>query len=82
MGRSAWIYIQPQDGVESYIAGAIDKKHFPAAVTENRRYHIADKEQARLMLAGAVPSKTESTGGDRPPPVCVLHRLGSIRDRF
>lgn len=50
------IFIQPQDGFESYIAAAIVKKHVPAVVT-------ADKEQADFVLTSVVLAKTETTGG-------------------
>jgi len=49
------IYIEPQNGFESYISAAMVKKHVPAIVTQNR----AD---AKYVLSSAVLSKTESTG--------------------
>jgi hypothetical protein len=55
-GSAPRVYIQPQDGLESYIAAAIIKKHVPVVVTQN-------KEDARFLLTSAVQSKTETTGG-------------------
>jgi hypothetical protein len=49
------IYIQPQEGFESYISAAIVKKHVPAVVTQN-------KEDAQFLLTSAVQSKEETTG--------------------
>ena len=54
-GGSPRIYIQPQDGFESYIAAAIVKKHVPAVVTQN-------KDDAEYLLTSAVIAKEESTG--------------------
>jgi hypothetical protein len=55
LGTSPRIYIQPQDGFESYVSAAIVKKHVPAVVTQN-------KQEAMFYLTSAVESKTESTG--------------------
>ncbi len=55
LGASPRIYIQPQDGFESYLAAAIVKKHVPAVVTQN-------KDEAQFLLTSAVQSKEESTG--------------------
>jgi hypothetical protein len=49
------IYIDAQDGFESYVAAAIIKKHVPAVVTQNR-------DEANFVLTSAVQSKEESTG--------------------
>ena len=49
------IYVQPQNGFESYIAAAIIKKHVPAIVTQ-------DKEDSTFQLTSSVDSKEESTG--------------------
>ena len=49
------IYIQPQEGFESYISAAIVKKKVPAVVTQN-------KQDAAFVLTSAVDAKTESTG--------------------
>lgn len=54
-GGSPRIYIQPQEGFESYIAAAIVKKHVPAVVTEN-------KGEAEYLLTSAVIAKEESAG--------------------
>ena len=55
LGGSPRIYIQPQDGFESYISAAIVKKHVPAVVTQN-------KDEAMFYLTSAVQSKSETTG--------------------
>lgn len=49
------IYIEPQNGFESYISAAIIKKHVPAVVTENQ-------DEARFLLRSAVQAKEESAG--------------------
>lgn len=49
------IYIQPQEGFESYISAAIVKKHVPAVVTQN-------KNEAQYLLSSVVDAKEESTG--------------------
>ena len=49
------IYIAPQAGFDSYLAAAIVKKHVPAVVTQN-------KEEAQLVLTGAVQAKEETAG--------------------
>jgi hypothetical protein len=49
------IFIQPQEGFESYISAAIIKKHVPAVVTQN-------KDDAQFTLTSAVQSKEESAG--------------------
>lgn len=49
------IFIQPQEGFDSYISAAIIKKHVPAVVTQN-------KDDAQFILTSAVQSKEESTG--------------------
>jgi hypothetical protein len=54
-GGSPRIYIEPQEGFESYISAAIVKKHVPAVVTTN-------KDEAMFVLTSAVQSKEESTG--------------------
>src|SRR5262245_58369202 len=55
-GSAPRIYIEPQNGLESYIAAAVVKKHVPAVVTQN-------KNEARFLLLGTVQAKSESTGG-------------------
>jgi hypothetical protein len=49
------IFIQLQEGFESYISAAIVKKHVPAVVTQN-------KDDAQFTLTSAVQSKEESAG--------------------
>jgi hypothetical protein len=49
------IYVEPQDGFESYLSAAIVKKHVPAVVTQ-------DKENATFVLTSAVIAKEESAG--------------------
>jgi hypothetical protein len=55
-GAAPRIYIEPQDGLESYVAAVMVKKHVPAIVTER-------KDEARFVLTGIVQAKPESTGG-------------------
>ena len=55
-GGAPRIYIEPQNGFDSYIAAAIVKKHVPAVVTQN-------KEEAQFVLTSVVLSKEETTGG-------------------
>ena len=50
------IYIQPQQGFETYIAAAFTKKHVPAVV-------VLDPKDANFVLSSTpVKVKTESTG--------------------
>lgn len=49
------IYVEEQDGFESYITAAIVKKRVPAVVTRN-------KEEAHFHLTSAVTTKEESAG--------------------
>jgi hypothetical protein len=53
VGSAPRIYIEPQSGLESYIAAGIQKKHVPAVVTQK-------KEEARFLLAGAISPNTSS----------------------
>jgi hypothetical protein len=53
--QSPRIYIEPQQGFESYISAAIIKKHVPAVVTQN-------KDEAQFVLTSNVQAKEESTG--------------------
>lgn len=55
-GTAPRIYIEPQDGLDSYVAAAIVKKHVPVVVTQN-------KDESRYILVGSAGSKEESTGG-------------------
>jgi hypothetical protein len=50
------IYIEPQDGFESYISAAIVRKQAPVVVTTNRG-------DAVYMLTSSVKEQKESTGG-------------------
>jgi len=50
------VYIEPQNGFESYITAAIVKKHTPVVVTRN-------KDEAQFTLTSIINSKEESTGG-------------------
>jgi hypothetical protein len=52
-GASPRIYIEVQNGFESYISAAIVKKRVPAVVTQNR-------EDAAYVLSSAVQTKEES----------------------
>lgn len=54
-GGSPRIYIEPQNGFESYLSAAIVKKHVPAVVTTS-------KEGSIFVLTSVVVSKEESTG--------------------
>jgi len=57
MGQvGAKVYIEPQDGFESYISAAVIKKHVPIVVT-------MDTGIAEFSLTSSVISKEESTGG-------------------
>jgi hypothetical protein len=49
------IFIQPQNGFESYISAAIVKKHVPAVVTQNQ-------DDAWFVLTSEVQAKEESAG--------------------
>jgi hypothetical protein len=55
-GGAPRIYVEPQNGFDSYLAAAIVKKHVPAVVTQN-------KEEAQFVLTSVVLSKEETTGG-------------------
>jgi hypothetical protein len=50
------IYIEPQNGFESYISAAIIKKQVPALVTLN-------KADAKFVLTSVVLQEKETTGG-------------------
>lgn len=49
------VFIEPQNGFESYISAAIIKKHVPITITETR-------DSATFVLTSHVMEKTESTG--------------------
>ena len=48
------IYIEPQEGFESYISAAIVKKNVPVVVTQN-------KQDANFVIMSTVITKEEST---------------------
>ena len=51
------VYIEPQDGFETYLAAAMAKKHVPADI-------VIDAKKATYVLKSApVEIKQESTGG-------------------
>jgi hypothetical protein len=50
------VFIEPDNGFESYISAAIVKKHTPVVIT-------SEKESARYVLTSVVLEKNESTGG-------------------
>lgn len=52
-GTSPRIYIEPQNGFESYISAAIMKKHAPVVVTQK-------KDGASFILTSSVNAKEES----------------------
>jgi hypothetical protein len=49
------VYVQPQEGFESYLSAAIVKKKVPVVVTQN-------KDDAWFILTSVVAAKEESTG--------------------
>jgi hypothetical protein len=56
LGRPT-VYIEPQQGFETYLAAAISKKNVPVDV-------VTDQTKANYVLKAApVEIKTESTGG-------------------
>lgn len=55
-GLAPRIYIDPQDGLDSFIAAAIVKKHVPVVVT-------GKKDDAQFVLIGSAESKEESAAG-------------------
>jgi hypothetical protein len=50
------IFIEPQDGFESYISAAIAKKGVAVVVTQ-------DRDAAKYIITSTVTQKEESTGG-------------------
>jgi hypothetical protein len=54
-GGAPRIYLEPQNGFESYLSAAIVKKHVPAVVTQS-------KDDARFVLTSVVQTKEESAG--------------------
>ena len=54
-GGSPRIFIEPQNGFDSYVSAAIVKKNVPAVVT-------TVKDDANYILTSAVITKEESTG--------------------
>jgi len=53
IGSGMKIYIQPQNGFESYISAAFFKKHVPATITQNQ-------EEAQFTLTSVVLAREES----------------------
>ena len=67
------IYIEPQDGFDTYLAAAITKKGVPVDVVE-------DKAKATLILRpSAVDTRKESTGGKIAR--CLFAYCAGIEDR-
>jgi hypothetical protein len=67
------IYIESQDGFETYLAAAMTKKEVPADV-------VTDKEKAAYVLkASSVAVNKESTGGKVAR--CVFLSCAGIEDR-
>ena len=62
------IYIEPQNGFESYLSAAMLKKHVPAVVTQN-------KDEAALVLTSAVDAREES-GGSKVARCLFLYCAG------
>lgn len=67
------VYIEPQDGFETYIAAAIAKKHVPVDV-------VTDPAKATFKLKAApVEIKPESTGGKIAR--CIFAYCSGIEDK-
>lgn len=67
------VYIEPQNGFETYIAAAISKKNVPADV-------VTDKSKATYVLKAApVEIKQESTGGKIAR--CLFAYCAGIEDK-
>ena len=67
------IYIEPQNGFETYIAAAMTKKNVPADV-------VTDKSKATYILKAApVEIKQESTGGKIAR--CLFAYCAGIEDK-
>jgi hypothetical protein len=71
----AKIFIQPQaNGMESYVAAAIYKKHVPVTVTNT-------EADAQFVLTGSVQENKESTGG-KIARCAFLHCIGINGDQI
>jgi len=67
------VYVEPQNGFETYLAAAISKKNVPVDV-------VADQTKATYLLkASPVEIKTESTGGKIAR--CVFASCAGIEDK-
>lgn len=67
------IYIEPQDGFETYLAAAFSKKNVPADV-------VTDKNKATYILKSApVEIQKESTGGKITR--CLFASCAGIEDK-
>ncbi len=67
------VYIEPQQGFETYLAGAISKKNVPVDV-------VTDQTRANYVLKAApVEIKTESTGGKIAR--CLFAYCAGIEDK-
>lgn len=74
IGGSPRIFVQPQNGFESFVSAAIVKKHVPAVVTQNR-----DQAQFVLVvLTSAVDSKDVST---LATVAAVLHGISTTQEQ-
>jgi hypothetical protein len=72
LGRPT-VYIEPQDGFETYIAAAISKKNVPVDV-------VTDPTKATYTLKSApIEIKSESTGGKIAR--CVFASCAGINDK-
>jgi hypothetical protein len=67
------VYIEPQNGFETYLAAAMAKKHVPADI-------VTDAKQATYVLKSApVEIKQESTGGKIAR--CLFAYCAGIEDK-
>ena len=67
------IYIEPQNGFETYVAAAMTKKHVPADV-------VTDRSKAIYVLKSApIQIKQESTGGKIAR--CLFAYCAGIEDK-
>ena len=67
------VYIEPQQGFETYVSAAIEKKNVPVDV-------VTDKTRATYILrASPVEVKTESTGGKIAR--CLFAYCAGIEDK-
>ena len=72
-GQQPTVYIEPQQGFETYLAAAISKKNVPVDV-------VTDQTKANYVLKSApVEIKTESTGGKLAR--CLFAYCAGIEDK-